>query len=88
MLPYETLIGLLAGICTTASHIPQLHKSWRTGQADDLSLRMILVLGTGLALWCLYGITRGDLAIIAANGISLLLLSGILYFKLRPNPRQ
>lgn len=88
MLSYETLIGMLAGFFTTASHIPQLHKSWKTGHADDLSLKMILVLWTGLALWCLYGLTRGDLAIITANGTSLVLLSGILYFKLRASPRQ
>ena len=88
MLSYDTLIGLLAGLCTTASHIPQLHKSWKTGESQDLSLKMILVLGAGLALWCLYGVTRGDLAIMAANGVSLLLLSGILYFKLRPQSRQ
>jgi MtN3 and saliva related transmembrane protein len=88
MVSFETLIGFLAGVLTTASHIPQLYKSWTSGETKDLSLKMILVLGTGLALWCAYGIVRGDLAIILANGISVLLLSGILYFKLRPSPRH
>lgn len=88
MLSYETLIGFLAGLFTTASHLPQLHKSWKTGETHDLSLKMILVLATGLALWCAYGFTRSDLAIVIPNAVSLLLLSGILYFKLRPNPRQ
>jgi MtN3 and saliva related transmembrane protein len=68
MVSDDTLIGFLAGLLTTASQIPQLLKSWRTCETRDLSLEMILALWTGLALWCLYGIRRGDKAIILANG--------------------
>ncbi len=83
----ETIIGFAAGAFTTASHIPQLHKSWQTGDTGDLSLKMILVLWIGLSLWLIYGLQRGDTAIILANGISLLLLTGILYFKIWPKSR-
>jgi len=44
---------------------------------------MFLILATGVALWIGYGILRGDWVIIIANAVSLLLLSGILWFKLR-----
>ena len=80
----ETILGLAAAVCTTASHLPQLYKSWRTGETKDLSLKMIVVLWAGLALWLVYGFQRGDAALIFANGASLLLLSGVLYFKLWP----
>ncbi len=79
-----TVVGLLAAACTTLSYVPQLKKCWETGSAGDLSLRMFLILATGVALWIGYGILRSDWVIIVANAVSLMLLSGILWFKLRP----
>ena len=81
-----TLIGLAAATCTTASYVPQLKKCWDTGRTEDLSKKMILTLGFGIALWIVYGFARQDVVIILANGISLLLLLGIFYFKWRPQP--
>jgi MtN3 and saliva related transmembrane protein len=80
----ETTIGVLAAICTTVSYAPQIRKCWKTGQADDLSLRMFLLLADGIALWVVYGFLRGDIVIVIANSISLCLLTVILYFKARP----
>ena len=79
-----TLIGLAAATCTTASYVPQLMKCWDTGRAEDLSKKMILTLGLGIALWVAYGFAQRDVVIILADGISLLLLLGIFYFKWRP----
>jgi MtN3 and saliva related transmembrane protein len=78
-----TLIGLGAACCTTASYIPQLKKCWDTGETGDLSLKMLLILSGGIALWVVYGILQGDWVIMLANSVSLLLLFGILFFKLR-----
>jgi MtN3 and saliva related transmembrane protein len=78
----ETIIGAAAALCTTASYIPQLHKAWKTGETGDLSLKMLILLATGLGLWLTYGLIRSDLVIVIANGISLALLGCILYFKL------
>jgi MtN3 and saliva related transmembrane protein len=42
--PYlETLIGTGAAFCTTISYVPQLKKSWTTGETGDLSLKMLLL---------------------------------------------
>ena len=79
-----TLIDLAAASCTTASYVPQLKKCCDTGRAEDLSKKMILTLGLGIALWVVYGFAQRDVVIILANGISLLLLLGIFYFKWRP----
>jgi MtN3 and saliva related transmembrane protein len=78
-----TLIGLMAALCTTASYIPQLKKCWETGSAGDLSLKMFSILAAGIALWVVYSVLQGDAVIILANSVSLVLLAGILYFRLR-----
>ena len=78
-----TIVGLAAAFCTTVSYYPQLKKCWDTGSAGDLSLKMFLTLAAGVALWAVYGFMRSDAVIIIANSISLALLMGILYFKLR-----
>jgi MtN3 and saliva related transmembrane protein len=80
---FTSLIGIVAACGTTIAYIPQLHKCWTTGKADDLSLRMFLILAIGVALWIVYGILRSDLVIIGANAVSLSCLFGILFFKLR-----
>ena len=77
-----TAIGLAAAVCTTAANLPQLKKAWTTGQTDDLSLKTLLLFGSGLALWVVYGFFQKDVVIIVANGVSLLILSVILYLKL------
>jgi MtN3 and saliva related transmembrane protein len=44
---------------------------------------MFLILTTGIILWVGYGVMKGDAVIMIANSVSLMLLLGILYFKLR-----
>ena len=80
---FTTIVGLAAAFCATVSYYPQLKKCWDTGSAGDLSLKMFLTLAAGVALWAVYGFMRSDAVIIIANSISLALLMGILYFKLR-----
>ena len=80
---FTSLIGFGAACGTTASYAPQLYKCWRTGKADDLSLRMFLILAGGIALWVVYGFLKADLVIIVANAVSLCCLFGILFFKIR-----
>ena len=61
----------------TATNLPQLKKAWTTGETDDM------LFACGLGLWVVYGVLREDIVIILANGISLALLAGLLYLKLR-----
>jgi MtN3 and saliva related transmembrane protein len=76
-----TVIGLAAAVCTTAANLPQLKKAWITRRTDDLSLKTLLLFGSGLMLWVIYGLLQRDIVIMLANGISLLILSVILYLK-------
>lgn len=79
----DTLVGTAAAIATTASYFPQLKKCWQTGESGDLSLRMLLILALGVALWVCYGLLRADAIIVVSNAVSLAALFGILYFKLQ-----
>ena len=47
--------GYAAALCTTGAYIPQVVRVWRTRSTKDISLKMFLVLITGLALWLTYG---------------------------------
>lgn len=66
------LIGLAAGVCTAISLIPQVIKTINEKEAEDVSIVMLLVLGTGIALWIVYGIKRNVFPIIETNSFSLL----------------
>jgi MtN3 and saliva related transmembrane protein len=87
--PYGTSMALLdytgyaAALCTTSAYVPQVIRVWRTRSTKDISLKMFLVLVTGLALWLTYGFWKGEVPLIAANSITLMLASTILYFKLK-----
>ena len=77
-----TIIGLAAAVCTTTANLPQLKKAWITRQTDDLSLKTLLLFGSGLTLWVIYGLLQKDIVIMLANGISLLILGVLLYLKI------
>jgi MtN3 and saliva related transmembrane protein len=82
MSTFATVIGLAAAVCTTGANLPQLKKAWTTGQTDDISMNMLLVLICGLALWVAYGVLQEDIVIILANAISLALIGGLVCLKL------
>ncbi len=78
-----TVLGLVAGALTTLSFAPQVAKAWRTRSTTDLSLAMLILLLTGILLWLAYGVAKGDLASIAANGATAVLIALILSVKAR-----
>lgn len=82
-----TLIGTLAGACTTLAFLPQVIKTWRSRSTEDISLAMFLVFCAGVVLWLAYGLMLDELPIIIANGVTLLLAGTILIFKLRDRAR-
>jgi len=81
-LPGLTWLGLLAAFCTTIAFVPQAVKTWRTRSAADISLWMFAVMIAGVVLWLIYGWSVGDIPLIVANVVTLLLTSTILYFKI------
>jgi MtN3 and saliva related transmembrane protein len=80
---FMEVIGIVAGICTSSSVIPQLVKTVRTKKATDVSLLMFVVLLTGNSLWVYYGADMGDVPIVATNILSILLNIAMLFFKFK-----
>lgn len=78
-----TWIGIAAAVLTTAAFAPQAFKVWRTRSTRDVSLAMFLLMVTGVVLWLVYGLLIGDLPLIVANGVTLVLAGAILVAKIR-----
>lgn len=76
-------VGMAAGFLTTLAFVPQVVRTWRTRSTADISLATFLIFVAGIALWLVYGLERGDPALIGANAVTLALAGAILYFKLR-----
>ena len=67
-----SIVGVLAGILTAASLLPQLIKMLKEKKYEAVSPWALLILLMGLALWIIYGSFRKDIPIMAANCFSFL----------------
>lgn len=76
-----TILGVAAGVLTTASFFPQVVKAWRSKHTKDVSGSMFLMLLVGIGLWLVYGIYLMDLPLIASNIVSLVLVAIMLVLK-------
>ncbi|HCN84117.1 MAG TPA: hypothetical protein DIT07_10940 [Sphingobacteriaceae bacterium] len=77
------LIGLIAGILTACSLIPQLVKTVREHNVDGVSPLIYVILMAGTGLWVYYGILRDDFPLIITNAFSFGLNVLILVLKIR-----
>jgi MtN3 and saliva related transmembrane protein len=83
-MPDQTqIIGIVAGICTGISLLPQLIKIVREKKADDISYLMLFILLTGLGGWVWYGILNEDDPIIITNSFSFLVNVLIIFFTVK-----
>src|SRR6187455_1969605 len=83
LMNFIQLLGLAAGMLTTIAFLPQVIKTWKTRSAKDLSLGMFSLFCVGVAMWLAYGVLKQDIPVIAANLLTLMLASTLLFFKLR-----
>lgn len=77
------VIGIVAGVFTSVSLLPQLIKIVREKRVEELSMSMFISLLIGLSLWVYYGILRKDMPIIVTNGFSVLLNICILFLRFK-----
>jgi MtN3 and saliva related transmembrane protein len=75
-------LGLAGAFLSSVTFLPQVYRAWKTKSVGDLSIWMILILLANVSTWLVYGIFKGDLAIIIANSIILALSLLMLVFKL------
>jgi MtN3 and saliva related transmembrane protein len=76
-------IGIVAGVLTSISLLPQLIKIIKEKKADDISYFTLGVLITGVALWVWYGIEKSDIPIITTNAFSVLVNLLMIIFTIR-----
>ncbi|WP_036485670.1 SemiSWEET transporter [Myxosarcina sp. GI1] len=78
-----TYVGLLAGILTTISFLPQAVKAWKSKSTKDISLSMFLCFCLGVILWIIYGLFTENLPVFVANLATFILAASILVCKLK-----
>jgi MtN3 and saliva related transmembrane protein len=81
--PLITVAGFLAAASTTGCWLPQVVRAFRTRSVLDFSWGYLGLYAWGVTCWLLYGVVRGDPALVAANLGSLLLALGVVAVKLR-----
>jgi MtN3 and saliva related transmembrane protein len=72
------ILGIIAGILTSISMVPQLVKVLREKNVEDISWIMLLALISGLSLWVWYGILKDELPIILSNAFAVLINISLL----------
>lgn len=77
-MPYEDILGLVAGVLTSIAMLPQLIKVIRERDAGNLSVWTLVVLVTGLSLWVCYGFLKKEWPIILSNSFAVLLNLSLL----------
>jgi MtN3 and saliva related transmembrane protein len=82
-MPIGDLFGYVAGALATGSLIPQVLRVFKLKSAHEISLLFTFLLLTGIVLWLGYGIYFKLVPIILWNAISAVMLSLLLYAKLK-----
>lgn len=76
------VLGLVATCFTTSSFIPQVWTTWKTKDVSGISLPTYLIITVGLFLWLVYGILKGDMPLIVANSVMVVLTAAISAMKI------
>jgi MtN3 and saliva related transmembrane protein len=77
------LIGYMAAACTTLCWLPQAVRTIRTRDTKAISLWTQVFFAVGIVLWLIYGLFIMSIPIVAANGVTLVLVLVIIAMKIR-----
>lgn len=72
-MPIEKIVGIVAGVLTSVSMLPQFIKLIKKKDSKDIAIGTLVVLITGVAGWVGYGVLRKDIIIIATNAFAFLI---------------
>jgi MtN3 and saliva related transmembrane protein len=76
-------IGVIAGLCSMTSFIPQIVKILRERSAAAISLHMYAVTIVGFICWTAFGVLTNSWPVALANAVRLALVTTILVLRLR-----
>ena len=76
------ILGLIATSFITSSFVPQVITTYKSKDVSGISLSTYLIITIGLALWLIYGLLKGDLPLIIANSVMVVLTAAITLMKI------
>ena len=76
-------LGLVAGVLTTGSLVPQIIRVFRLKSAREISTIFTVSFLVGIVLWLAYGIKLGLIPVILWNAIGSVLGIMLLYAKMK-----
>ena len=80
---WPVALGIVAGLCTSFSFVPQVVKAWRDRDTEAISKRMYLISLVAYSLWLVHGVMISSLPVMLFNGLNLVFAGIILTLKLR-----
>jgi len=83
MADWISILGIVAGCCTTGASVPQVLKIIKTRKTRDISLMMYCAVTLGVMLWITYGVLIKNFPVVLANMASFVLVTTILIFKIK-----
>lgn len=81
-------IGLFAAFFTTFAFAPQSLKTLRTRNTEGISVGMYVMFLIGVVSWIAYGFQKPDVAVLAANLITLVFATPVLIMTLISRKRN
>lgn len=79
---WPTALGMMAGLCTSFSFVPQVLKAWRHGDTEAISKRMYVAALLSYSLWIVHGLMIASTPVILFNVLNLLFAGVVLMIKL------
>ena len=80
---WPTALGMVAGLCTSFSFVPQVIKAWRHGDTEGISKRMYVAALISYSLWIVHGLMIASVPVILFNAVNVVFAGIILVLKLR-----
>jgi MtN3 and saliva related transmembrane protein len=67
------IISIVAGICSSMSFLPQVIKTYKEKEAEEISMLMYTTVIIGLSLWMVTGIIYQNMAMVFFNSLAVAL---------------
>lgn len=81
--PTPEILGFMSAAICSASVVPQIVKSWKTGSSKDISTPMILLTYVSMTLGITYGFLIRHVAVYVGNSVTLVLFAVLHVVKIR-----
>ncbi len=80
---WPTALGMVAGLCTSFSFVPQVIKAWRQGDTEAISKRMYVTALASYSLWIVHGLMIASTPVILFNALNVIFAGNVLALKMR-----